>query len=105
MLVQTETTELHMMGSDLRSCELLEPLSEQSLSKTKSRVSALVTWELSEGNIGFVQLGKMITSGSQWHGNLASYLIVKAVGMASVPSLDRRYSGQPEHLGCVVGVK
>lgn len=75
VLGQAETTEVHVIGSDLRGYELLEPLSEQSLCKSKSGVSALVTWELSQGNIGFVQLGEMIRSGSQWHGNLASYLI------------------------------
>lgn len=65
MLGQTETMELHVLGSDLRGGELLEPLSEQSLCKSKSGVSALGTWELSQGNTGFVQLREMIRSGSQ----------------------------------------
>lgn len=65
MLGHTETTKLHVLGSDSGGCELLEPLSEQSLCKSKSGVSALVTWELSQGNVGFVQLGEMIRSESQ----------------------------------------
>lgn len=56
MLGQTDSSELHVLGSDSRACELLEPLSEQSLCKSKSGVSALVTRELSQGNVGFVQL-------------------------------------------------
>lgn len=65
MLGQTDSAELHVLGSDSRGWELLEPLSEQSLCKSKSGVSALVTWELYQGNVGFVQLGEMIRSGSQ----------------------------------------
>lgn len=59
MLGQTDSSELHVLGSDSRAWELLEPLSEQSLCKSKSGVSALVTRELSQGNVGFVQLGEM----------------------------------------------
>lgn len=64
--------------------KLLEPPSEQGL--CKSGVSALVTRELSQGSVGFVQLGEMVRL---YHSDREIWLH-PSVRMAPVPSLDTR---------------